>query len=315
MNLNEPLVSVIIPAYNKSYFTIKCVESVINQTYKNIEIIVVNDGSTDDTEIVLSNIKDKRLKIFNIKNRGACGARNYGIEKSNGKYLSFLDCDDTYQLNKIYESVKILENNLDFYYTYSNVNFINSNGQIVGKTPNFFNHPGSGYIAQRLILCDFNITNSTLVMRKECIKNIGLFDENIFIPADREFLIRLASKYRGYFINSFTTNYRIIDETIYKKVDLAFEEFVYMLKKFQNTNVIPNKKFYNICMSNICYNFSKIYAHNNSMSKFKEMIIKSLKYKFFDKKIIFKIVGLALVYIFPYLLKIYFSKYNKYKYD
>ena len=60
-------------------------------------------------------------------------------------------------------------------------------------------------------------------MRKECIKNIGLFDENIFIPADREFLIRLASKYRGYFINSFTTNYRIIDETIYKKVDLAFE--------------------------------------------------------------------------------------------
>ena len=312
---NQPLVSIIIPAYNKSYFTIKCIESVIKQTYKNIEIIVVNDGSTDDTKNALLNIKDERLKIFNIENRGACGARNYGIEKSNGKYLSFLDCDDTYQLNKIDESIKVLENNLEYYFIYTNVNFIDYNDQIVGKTPYFSNHPGSGYIAKKLILCNYNITNSTLVMRKECINNIGLFDEKIFIPADREYLIRIASKYKGYFINSFTTNYRIVDETIYSKVDVAFDEFVYMLNKFENTNVIPNKKFYNICMSNVCYNFSKIYAYNNSMSKFKEMMLKSLKYKFFDNKIIFKLGGLVLLYIFPYLLKLYFSKYNKFKYD
>lgn len=312
MSKSTPLVSVIIPAYNKSNYTVKSVRSVLNQTYNNIEVIVVNDGSIDDTEILISNIKDKRIRLFNIKNRGACGARNYGIDKSSGKYLSFLDCDDTYCENKIEESIKFLERNNDYYFIYTNVNFIDENDTIVGKTPKFYNHPGSGFIANKLILCDYNITNSTLVMKKNCIKKIGYFDEKIFIPADREFLIRLSSDYKGYYIDSFTTNYRVFEETVYIKTDEALNEFIYMIKKFNNTKVIPNNKYYNKCISNVYYNFAKMYAYKKSIGKFRQLIFISLKSNFFDMKMFIKLSGFIVSYISPKIILKYFDNYNKF---
>ena len=112
--VNKPLVSVIIPAYNKSSYTIKAIKSVLSQTYNNIELIVVNDGSTDDTYELLKKISDKRFIFYDIKNSGASIARNYGIKKANGKYLSFLDCDDTYEKNKIEKSISVLERNKDY---------------------------------------------------------------------------------------------------------------------------------------------------------------------------------------------------------
>ena len=103
------------------------IKSVIKQTYDNIEIIVINDGSTDDTISAISKLKDNRIKLFNTKNQGACAARNYGIIKSKGKYLSFLDCDDTFEKNKIFEAVNFFEKNKDYKFIYTNVNFINEN--------------------------------------------------------------------------------------------------------------------------------------------------------------------------------------------
>ncbi len=310
---SKPLVSVIIPAYNKSYFTVLSIKSVMNQAYDNIEIIVVNDGSTDDTISAISKLKDNRIKLFNIENQGACAARNYGIKKSKGKYLSFLDCDDTFEKNKIIEAVNFLEKNDDYKFIYTNVKFINEEDLIVGKTPKFPNHPGSGYIAQKLILCDYNITNSTVVINRECIDKVGYFDIKIFIPADREFLIRLASEFKGYFIDSFNTNYRIFDETIYKKVDKAYEEFLYMINKYKNTKVIPNSRYYNKCISNICYNFAKIYAFNKSIHLFRKMIFKSIMYNVISKKIVYKFFGLIISFIYPKIIYSYFSNFNQFK--
>lgn len=92
----KPLVSIIIPAYNCSQYIDKCIESILIQTYKNIEIIIINDGSLDNTEIVIKKYinKDKRIKYFSQKNLGPSIARNNGIEKASGKYLMFVDSDD-----------------------------------------------------------------------------------------------------------------------------------------------------------------------------------------------------------------------------
>ena len=139
--VNKPLVSIIIPAYNKGSYTIKAIKSVLSQTYNNIELIVINDGSTDDTHELLKKIIDKRFIFYDIKNSGACTARNYGINKSNGKYLSFLDCDDTYEKNKIEKSISVLERNREYKFIYTDVNFIDKNDNIVGKTPYYRNHP------------------------------------------------------------------------------------------------------------------------------------------------------------------------------
>ena len=94
--VDNPLISIIIPAYNAEKYIEECVNSTISQTYKNIEIIVVNDGSTDQTADIISALakKDNRIKLFNKTNGGVSSARNYGIEKSRGEYIFFIDSDD-----------------------------------------------------------------------------------------------------------------------------------------------------------------------------------------------------------------------------
>ena len=90
----DPLVSIIIPVYNASKYVEQSVYSAINQTYRNIEVIAVDDGSTDNSYELLKTIKDTRLKVFKQLNQGACVARNRGIQESTGEYVKFLDADD-----------------------------------------------------------------------------------------------------------------------------------------------------------------------------------------------------------------------------
>ena len=99
---NEPLVSVIIPTYNRGRLILDSINSVLNQTYKNIELIVVDDCSTDNTEEILKSINDSRIKYVKLeKNSGACIARNKGIELSTGEFIAFNDSDDLWITTKL----------------------------------------------------------------------------------------------------------------------------------------------------------------------------------------------------------------------
>lgn len=105
------LVSIIIPCYNSEQYLRSTVSTVLNQSYKNFELILINDGSKDNTWDIIKELEtiDSRVKGFSQENRGVSAARNYGIEVSNGKYLSFLDSDDTYEKDKILLQVQRLE--------------------------------------------------------------------------------------------------------------------------------------------------------------------------------------------------------------
>lgn len=102
------LVSIIVPIYNVELYVERCINSIINQTYRNIEIILVNDGSTDKSLEIIKQFEknDKRIQILNKENGGQASARNLGIEISNGDYLIFVDSDDYLDLNSIRECVK-----------------------------------------------------------------------------------------------------------------------------------------------------------------------------------------------------------------
>ncbi len=109
-----PDISIIIPVYNGEKYIKKCIDSVINQTKKELEIIIINDGSTDNTENLIKEYKDKRIKYFKNTNHGIGYTRNYGISKSTGKYIMFLDSDDYIEktaCEKLFN--KIEKNNLD----------------------------------------------------------------------------------------------------------------------------------------------------------------------------------------------------------
>lgn len=110
MNNNE-LISIIVPIYNVEKYLEKCVNSILNQTFKNIEILLIDDGSIDNSAVICDNFKklDKRVKVFHKKNSGLSETRNFGIKKAKGKYLSFIDADDFIEnemLEKLYIAIK-----------------------------------------------------------------------------------------------------------------------------------------------------------------------------------------------------------------
>ena len=110
---NNPLISVIVPIYNTSKYLPRCLNSIINQTYKNLEIICINDGSTDSSLSILQNYaqKDSRIKITTQKNAGLSAARNTGITKSTGKYITFVDSDDEISHNMLEKLLVSLQKN------------------------------------------------------------------------------------------------------------------------------------------------------------------------------------------------------------
>ena len=94
-------VSIIIPVYNSEEYIKRCLESVINQTYKNLEILIINDGSKDKSDEIIKSYKDDRIKYITQENRGLSGARNTGIDNSTGDYIMFLDSDDSIDLDAV----------------------------------------------------------------------------------------------------------------------------------------------------------------------------------------------------------------------
>ena len=108
--LNSPLVSVIIPCYNDKDYIKQAVESILNQTYQNFEIIIIDDGSDIETKLILSNIKHEKIKIITQNNLGPCFARNNGIKLAKGVYFLTLDSDDVFESSFLEKAVKILNN-------------------------------------------------------------------------------------------------------------------------------------------------------------------------------------------------------------
>jgi len=107
-------ISVIIPTFNRGHLIIKSIKSVLNQTYPNIEILVVDDGSTDNTEKLIKNFDNNRIKYIKIKkNIGASHARNIGIMNASGKYISFQDSDDVYHIDKLEKQYNIYSFNIN----------------------------------------------------------------------------------------------------------------------------------------------------------------------------------------------------------
>ncbi|MCD7930962.1 MAG: glycosyltransferase family 2 protein [Tannerellaceae bacterium] len=105
-----PLVSIITPCYNDRKYLLECVESVNKSTYKNVEHIIINDGSTDKlTKNILLNLKHDSVKVFHTPNQGVCKAKNFGVEKSKGKYILFVDGDDLISKTYIEDAVRIFE--------------------------------------------------------------------------------------------------------------------------------------------------------------------------------------------------------------
>ena len=267
-------VSVVIPAYNKAELTVKSVESVLNQTYKNIEIIVIDDGSTDNTRQRLSTYAEK-IKYVYKKNGGACSARNLGIRLSTGEYIGLLDCDDSYLPNKIELSVDFLEKHSDFGLVHNAAFFVDEKDTIL-RTFSHYKSQHIGWIAKRLIARNF-ICNSTVVVRKSCFEKVGLFDESIFTSADWDMWLRLVEQYKVGYINMPLTLYRISGSYILNHIEQSKREELKVIEKAFHRNPRLKLNFKNKIISNVHIGCAISYLLIGDFNKAKDELISSIR--------------------------------------
>jgi glycosyltransferase involved in cell wall biosynthesis len=184
----DALVSAVIPTYNHGALVPEAVESALAQTWPNLEVIVVDDGSTDDTPARLARFGD-RIRIIRQDHLGPAVARNAGIRASRGEWIGFLDSDDLWMPEKIARCVAALEDSRDAGVAYTAVRI---NELDTGRKYPLPQYTMSGNLARDLFLECKGVNTSTLVVWRAALDKAGLFDEEFFRAQDWDLMVRLA---------------------------------------------------------------------------------------------------------------------------
>ena len=278
-----PKISVIIPCYNVENYIGECLDSVINQTFEDVEILCINDGSTDNTLNILETYgeRDSRIEIFSQKNQGLSASRNLGLEKAKGKYIFFLDSDDYIELNALEELFNLAEEkSLDLilyklrnfddetkeweYGTYYTMPFLK---EMVGD--NIFNYKDIGYKTLKL-----SVTAPGKLFKYDIIQDlrfpVGLiFEDNPF------FIETMFKAERVFFLDEFFYNRRVRQDSITNSSTEKFSDFVDITTLL--LEIVKKYDYYDECKKEIY--FLKIYGSY----KYFKLVDETDKKDFFEK--------------------------------
>ena len=227
-----PLVTIIIPAYNAEKTIQGTIESVLNQTITDFELIVINDGSQDSTLDIVSSIQDPRIKVFSYQNAGPNPSRNRGLTQAAGEYVSFLDADDLWTPDKLEAQTKALQANSEASVAYSWTNWMDEAGQFL-RRGSYINVTGDVYA--KLLLIDFIESGSNPLILRQALTEVGSFDESLLAAQDWDMWLRLAA--RCHFVcvpspqilyrvsaNSWSSNIFRVEEASLRVIERAFAQ-------------------------------------------------------------------------------------------
>jgi glycosyltransferase involved in cell wall biosynthesis len=212
---NEFFVSVIIPAYEVATFIKNAVESVLSQTWSELEVVVVDDGSTDGTLQILRSMADPRLTILSQTNKGSAAARNAGLQVARGNFVAFLDGDDVWSCTKLEEQVETFRRNPDIDLVFTLSRIIDERGRDTGRR----SVPVAGHVSLRQLMVENIINNGSAVMlRRSALEAVGLFDVDLPSCVDYDLWLRIGVLRPNniYCISRPLTHYRIRDGQITK---------------------------------------------------------------------------------------------------
>jgi len=206
MKKNLPLVSIIVASYNHEKYIVECIESIMQQTYFNIELIVVDDCSNDNSQNILKNLQSKyHFKLLiNQNNLGVARTRNIGIQYAAGKYIGGCASDDFLGRDKIQRQVEFLENNQEYALCYGREASVKNQKIKYRKNKNY----KSGDIFSDLFLQKFWISAGTVLIRKEIFDKVGGYDENMKIE-DFDLWLRIANEFKCAYLDSNFYYYRL----------------------------------------------------------------------------------------------------------
>ena len=221
-------VSVIIPTYNNAAYLRETIDSVLNQSFTDYEILVVDDGSTDQTAEVLKPFLN-RIHYIKKTNGGPASARNLGVKESIGEYLAFLDADDRWAKEKLDQQVTLLNADPSVGLVYTSVEIIDENSQRLPQrdktTPSVYSF---------LELFEHNVMATSSVMaRRRCFDEFGLFDEDrdIISVEDYDMWLRISSKYKLAHIDHPLLQYRLHSQGISRNIGRSYRAEAKVIRK------------------------------------------------------------------------------------
>lgn len=192
MLTKDPIFSVVVPSYNRAHLIERTINSVMNQTYQNFELIIVDDGSTDNTEEVVRAISDCRVIFVKQKNAGACSARNLGIYHSKGVYVSFLDSDDEWIPTMLEKQLDMFNSDPLVGCVYSNVDVRDHNNKNISYT----NYSLAGDIYSAVLKQGYMAPTSAVSVKKSLLEKIGGFDVQLPASQDDDLCFKCAASGR-----------------------------------------------------------------------------------------------------------------------
>lgn len=296
-------VSVIIPTHNRDKVLSRAVKSAMAQTYRNIEILVVSDGFNIKTRSLVNSLKEKdnRIKFYEYEPaKGGNFARNYGIEKSKGRYVAFLDDDDDEWHNqKIEKQLEIFNNNDNIGLVYTGIHIIFANEK---NDYNF--HPKiDGNLNKMILLKNLIGTTSTVMIKKEVFKEIGVFDEELNAKQDYELWIRICQKYEIGKAKDILVNY--YNESNNNQISTSLDKYItansYIEEKhkllFQKLSNKELNQYYannnlelaNIALRNNDGKSARIYIKRSFLNKKRLYLVLVYLLSFFDYKYFIKL--------------------------
>ncbi len=224
----RPTVSVYIPTFNRAQYLEQTIQSVLDQTFTDFELIIIDDHSTDNTRELVNRLDDSRIRyVFNQKNLGCVASNNKGLELSKGRYICNLDSDDLLHPTNLEVKVKLIETDPGLGLVYSDANVIDAGGKIIigsyWKNESYF--PVRGRLNSELVAsCGLVIHQVTTLFRREVIDVVGRQNPHLVMCHDGEYWLRIAGEFKIDYIPEVLCSYRDhddgrhlteLDETIY----------------------------------------------------------------------------------------------------
>ncbi len=239
----QPLISVVIPTYNRKKLLQRAVRSVLKQTYQNIEIWIIDDCSTDGTDKAIARIQDERIHYICLeKNSGPSAARNEGIRRSNGQIIAFLDSDDTWRKDKLEKQLSMM--NEGFKAVFCKYH-IHADRDSVMPTEETFDIEGTEHGFLDLLLYQNKIGAPTLILSKGAAESIGAFCEDFHTLEDWEYVLRLAEKHKIGFVpevlvDVYQSNEGVNSQRGTKRADVLLYLLQRYWKKYDKKNAFDN---------------------------------------------------------------------------
>lgn len=226
----KPAVSIIMPAYNAEKTIAESIQSVLNQTFRDWELIIINDGSSDSTSTIVIAYEDPRIILLEQQNSGVAEARNTGIQDAKGDWIAFLDSDDLWLNKKLEKFVAFIEKYPKKGLIYSNTRFFTEDPKI-SKPYNQWKPFVENTDYETLLIYDY-ISTLTVMVKREVFKAVGLFDANFFGTEDWDMWLRITEKYPIGFLTEELSLYREHAQGISKKFERQHIEEYKVIKKY-----------------------------------------------------------------------------------